>query len=115
MAVKDKEIDQPVVIVIKEAAPEAAHRQTNQAQSQFVGRFDKQTVLFIVKESVRLSREVRHENLLVAIAIKILSVRAHAATLIAIRIESHACGQCYFRKTAVAFVVVKKIRRGIVS
>src|SRR5258708_4007516 len=115
MAIKNEEINQTIVVVIKEASAEPAHRNTNRAQTNAVSDFSKQSVFVIVEQRVCLVGKVRHKNLQIAIAVEILRVHTHATACVAVRIKSDTGCEGDFGKASIAIVVIEEVCRGIIS
>src|SRR6516225_10291961 len=104
MTVKNKQIDQAVVVVIEEPRAKAAEGNADLSQSEFVSGFVKRAVTIVVPERIRLLGKVGYENILIATAAQILGINPHSSTCLSVWVERAAGFQRHFGERPIAVV-----------
>ena len=115
MAVRDKQIDPAVVVVIEKLRAPADVRQTHRRDLRGVRKIGERVFAVVMIKRVVFVGEVGDEDVELAVVIVVAGGHAHAALLAAVFIDRGARSEPDLFKRAVAFVAVMKIRRRVVG
>ena len=115
MPVRDKGVLPAIVIEVEEEEAETERRQARLTHSGLIGLIREYKRRFLAEERVRFAREVAHENVALAIVLRIRDVDAHSGPRHTVCAIGNARIQADLSKRAVSVVAEEIVRRKVIS
>src|ERR1700740_1391306 len=101
VAVGDKEIEIPIVIVVEKLQAPAAHQTSSAAQTHWSREIFKRQVVVVLVDGIHFLIDIGDEEVLPAVLVEIGGVYAHAGAFAAILAEGDTGLQADFLKLSI--------------